>query len=244
MLIVGLTGGIATGKSTVSKTFQDKYNLTVVDADIIARQVVYPGRKAYQLIVETFGDEIPDLINKKDLSLNRPALGKAVFGDKVRLSKLNGIVHPAVKKEIILQLFKAYIGFKDVVILDVPLLYESGLSNICGLVVTVSCEKQLQIERLKIRNPELSDDDVIKRIESQMSNHERNYRADLVIDNSKSLQELQRSIDSIVTEIHPNKIFTILDLFPPFGILSAIYTFSLRFFSDIYKGPEPNVKSD
>lgn len=244
MLIVGLTGGIATGKSTVSTTLKDKYNISVIDADVIAKEVVNPGRKAYQRIIETFGDEVPDLVSESDGSLNRPALGKAVFGNKVNLSKLNSIVHPAVRKEIFWQLFKAYISFNDIVILDVPLLFEATMHRLCGLVITVSCERIKQIERLKLRNPELSEDDANKRIDSQMSNEERNYRADLVIDNSKTEKDLQDSIDSIVHEIRPGMLYTLLDYFPPFGLVSALYTFATRSFRDKYKGTKPHKKLD
>lgn len=238
MLIVGLTGGIATGKSTVSNTLKEKYNLTIVDADVIARQVVDPGTRAYGKILETFGKEVPELINS-DLSLNRAALGKAVFGNKENLKKLNSIVHPAVRREIFWQLFKAYIAFKPLVILDVPLLFESGLYKMCGLVVTVSCDRDTQIERLRTRNPELTEEDAHNRVDSQMSSEERNYRADLVIDNGKSLKDLRASIASIVREIKPWTLFTILDYFPPFGILSGLYTFTLRLVRDIYKGAPP-----
>lgn len=239
MLIVGLTGGIATGKSTVSKQLVEKHKLTVVDADLIAREVVYPGKSAYNKIVETFQKDVPDLVNPEDLSLNRAALGKAVFGNKERLAKLNAIVHPAVKWEIARQILRAYISFKELVILDVPLLYESGLHKVCGLVITVSCGKDIQIHRLLARNPELTTEDAEKRVNSQLPIEIRNYRADLVIDNSKDLASLQRSVDSIVHEIRPYRLMTILDYFPPFAILSALYTFSLKTLIEKFKGKRP-----
>ena len=165
MLIVGLTGGIATGKSTVSNSLREKHGLTVIDADSIAREVVCPGKSAYKQIVETFKD-IPNLINA-DQTLNRGELGKAVFGNKQRIGQLNGIVHPAVKTEIVWQLLVAYVSLQRMVILDVPLLFESGLNVICGVTVTVSCSLEMQIERLLARNPELSAEDGQKRIQSQ-----------------------------------------------------------------------------
>lgn len=243
MLVVGLTGGIAAGKSTVSTTLREKYKLTVVDADVIAKEVVDPGRKAYKQIVETFGPEIEGLVNPDDYSLNRALLGKAVFGNKEKLAQLNRIVHPAVKKEIIWQVLKAYVTFKSIVVLDVPLLYESGLYRVCGLVVTVSCERQVALERLVDRNPELSREDAEKRISSQMSNEERNYRADLVIDNNGVQLVLNTAIDSIVKEIRPLPFITFLDLFPLFGLLSALYTVALRSIRDKYKGTKPPKKS-
>lgn len=238
MLIVGLTGGIACGKSTVSKELRERHKLTVVDADVIAREVVYPGKPAYTKIIEHFAGIVPDLVNE-DKSLNRAALGQAVFGNKERLEILNSIVHPAVKNEIARQILLAYIKLKSMVILDVPLLYESKLHLICGLVVTISCDEDVQIERLLNRNPELTKEDAIKRISSQMSNKERNYQSDIVVENNKSFAILRTSIDSLVEEIRPNPLFTLLDLFPPFGLASAFFTFLIRRMTDRYKGTLP-----
>lgn len=244
MLIVGLTGGIGTGKSTVSRAFKEKYKLPIVDADLIAKEVVNPGKSAYSRIVEAFGNEIPNLVNPEDKSLNRAALGNVVFGNKENLRKLNSIVHPAVRREIFWQIIQAYIKCNKLVILDVPLLFEAGLNKICGTTITVSCAKELQVKRILSRNPELNEADVNKRIVSQMSNDERNYRSDLVIDNNRGIEELNKSIDSIVKEISPSIIYTLLDLFPPFGFLSALFTFIIRTITDRYKGTIPPIKKD
>lgn len=235
---MGLTGGIACGKSTVSKELRERHHLTVIDADIIAREVVNPDRPAYNKIISNFLEIVPDLINE-DRSLNRAALGQAVFGNKERLGILNSIVHPAVKNEIARQIMMAYIRLKSMVIVDVPLLYESKLHLICGLVITVSCDEDVQVERLLSRNPELTKEDALKRISSQMSNQERNYRSDIVIDNNKSLAILRTSIDSLVEEIRPNPLCTLLELFPPFGLISALFTFMIRRITDRYKGTTP-----
>lgn len=242
MLIVGLTGGIATGKSTVSKSLHEKHGLSVIDADLIAREVVNPGKSAYKQIVETFKD-VPNLVNE-DQTLNRAELGKAVFGNKERIGQLNGIVHPAVKTEMVWQLLAAYARFQRMVILDVPLLFESGINMICGVTVTVSCSLELQIDRLLARNPELSADDAQKRILSQLPNEIRNYRSDLIIDNSKDLAALESEITAVVKEVRPSLLLTILDYFPPFGLISALYTFTVRAIRDKYKGKVPPKKND
>lgn len=244
MLIVGLTGGIGTGKSTVSHYLQQKHGLQVIDADFIARQVVEPGRQAYNQIVDTFSAEVPDLVKQDDKRLNRPALGKAVFGKKDKLKKLNSIVHPAVRKAIIYQILKAYIQLQDMVVLDVPLLFESGLDKICGITLTISCPKSLQIERLRCRNPELSEQDSSRRIESQMSNDERNFKADLVINNNKNKQELERDIELVLREIRPSRIRTIVEYIPFFGILAAIITLVMRLSRDKFKGSKSYRKVD
>ncbi|CAK9441611.1 uncharacterized protein LODBEIA_P54790 [Lodderomyces beijingensis] len=238
MLIVGLTGGIACGKSTVSQELQRKYKLTVVDADLIAREVVEPGRPAYNKIVKAFKD-VPDLVNATDKSLNRATLGQVVFHDRRRLRTLNSIVHPAVKWEIAKQILRAYISLRSLVILDVPLLFESQLYLVCGLIVTVSTTPELQVERLLKRNPELTAKDAENRIGLQMPNAERNYRSDIVIDNSGTLQQLHQQIESVVYEVKPSKLWTLIDLFPPVGVLSALFTFIIRRMTEKFKGTKP-----
>lgn len=228
MLVIGLTGGIASGKSTVSNEFK-KLGLSVVDADVIAREVVEPGRRAYQQVVEAFEKDVPDLVNE-DKSLNRPALGRAVFGKKDRLAILNKIVHGAVKREIVRQLLVLYVSGHSQVILDVPLLFESGLHYICGATVTVSCPKELQLRRLLERNAELSEDDARKRIDSQLSTDERNNRADKVIDNSGTLDDLHGQVAKVVKECTPSKLWVVADLFPPFGAFNAAVTVAYRAF--------------
>ncbi|KAI5962032.1 CAB5 [Candida margitis] len=237
MLIVGLTGGIACGKSTVSHELKTKYHYTVIDADLIAREVVLPGKPAYNKIVTSFND-VHGLLHD-DGSLNRTVLGQVVFQDKKKLKTLNSIVHPAVRWEIVRQILGAYMSCKSLVILDVPLLFESQLYMICGLIVTVSTKSELQIERLLARNTELSKEDAENRIKSQMTNEERNYKSDIVIDNSGSVSGLKDTIAILAREIKPKKFWTILDLVPPIGIASALFTFLIRRITEIYKGQKP-----
>lgn len=233
MLVVGLTGGIATGKSTVSKTFKE-YNLPLIDADVIAREVVLPDRPAYKAVVENFGSAVPNLLNP-DKSLNREALGRHVFGNKDRLKILNGIIHPAVRREIFSQILRAYIKLNLVVILDVPLLFEAGLDIVCGKTITVTCERDIQIKHLLERNKELTLDDAENRINSQMSNRERCLRADIVIDNNGELPDLVSTVHSVIKEIRPGWCFYLVDLFPPFAVLSAVLTVVGRYSINQYK---------
>lgn len=242
MLIVGLTGGIATGKSTVSTRLAENHNLTIIDADLIAKEVVQPGKNAYTQIVKTFAD-VEDLIND-DKSLNRAALGSAVFGNKEKLSKLNSIVHPAVKKEIVWRILSAYFRLERLVILDVPLLFESGLDMVCGLTISVSSSDKLQIERLLNRNPELSREDAEKRISSQMPSSHRNYRADIVIENNSDVASLRKEVDHVVKAITPGLFRTVLEYFPPVGIFAAVLYFTLRQLRDRFRGYAPKQKED
>lgn len=226
MLILGLTGGIACGKSTVSNHLSAQ-GYPIVDADIIARQVVEPGKPAYKRLVEAFSTDVPQLVND-DGTLNRAELGKAVFGNPDRLKVLNGIVHGAVKKEMAWQLFLLYIRGYPLAVLDVPLLFEAKLDLICGATVTVSSAYEKQIERLKKRNPELSLEDAQKRIASQLTNDERNRRADVVIVNDTSLERLNEQVDEIVTAFRPSRLWTCLTWFPPIGITVGLVTFLYR----------------
>ncbi|KUI56219.1 Dephospho-CoA kinase CAB5 [Cytospora mali] len=186
MLIIGLTGGLATGKSTVSSILSSPpHNLPIVDADVLARKVVEPGTSGYNAIVKHFGPKTPDLLVPagpdmpeagpagKGRPLNRPALGRRVFGDSAEVrqdrARLNGIVHPAVRWEAYKALLWAYLGGHWAVVWDVPLLFEVGIDRLCGVVVVVSVrDPAVQMERLRARDPHLSAEDAESRVRSQM----------------------------------------------------------------------------
>lgn len=131
-IVIGLTGGIATGKSTVSRQLAAR-NIPVIDADILARDVVRPGTQALNKIVSTFG---PDIL-KEDGTLDRTKLGFIVFQDEEQRRKLNAIVHPAVRSAMILRILKYWLRGERVCVLDVPLLIESKIYQWVGKVVVV-----------------------------------------------------------------------------------------------------------
>lgn len=214
MLILGLTGGIATGKSTVSKRLAEKHNLTIVDADIIARQVVEPGTSSYNKIVAHFGPSTPDLL-LPDKQLNRPVLGRAVFGNEPERLFLNSVVHPAVRKEMLRQAFAAYVRGCDIVVMDIPLLFESKLDRFCSTTVVVSCDEKLEFERLIARDPHLSEEDARKRIGSQMDLATKREKANHVIDNSGSLDDLYAQIDQLVAKVRPSSVSTLASWLGP-----------------------------
>ncbi|CAN3376003.1 hypothetical protein DIURU_003222 [Diutina rugosa] len=229
MLIVGLTGGIASGKSTVSKELSSTHQIPIIDADLIARQVVEPGKPAYNKITTEFAD-VPDLLLENG-ELNRPALGRAVFGNKQRLAVLNGITHPAVRQEIFWQLIDNYVRVKPVVVLDVPLLFEAGLDKICGVTISVSTSAEVQKARLQQRNPELSESEVDKRIASQMPMAERNAKADIVIDNNGSVDQLKQTIATTIEKITPSFWWTLFMLTPfgwGWGLISQVWRAALK----------------
>ncbi|EEB12099.1 Dephospho-CoA kinase, putative [Pediculus humanus corporis] len=184
MFFVGLTGGIASGKSTVTKLFIDN-NVPVIDADTIARQVVEPGKKAWKKLKKEFGEDI----FFKDGTLNRALLGKIIFENVEKRKKLNYITHPEIIKQMIISAVKLGFQGHPFVVLDIPLLFETGeLVQLMHKIIVVSCTEKLQIERLCMRN-NLTEEEAKLRISSQMSLDEKCQRADYVIDNSSSFEE-------------------------------------------------------
>lgn len=179
----GLTGGIAAGKTTVSD-YLKKAGAVVIDADVIARTVVCPGTPGLKQIVAVFGTEI--LTSKGQLA--RQKLGNLVFADQHKLASLNRIMGPLIHAEIYRQL-KVYKEKKvKLLVLAIPLLFEGGYAKYCDSVMTISSSKTLQLQRLMNRDG-LTQQQAKERLEAQMSEKERNQRADIVIDNTKEVEE-------------------------------------------------------
>lgn len=132
---MGLTGGIACGKSTVSRLLSSKHKLAVIDADVLAREVVLPGTRAHAEIVREFGEEI--LLQDGSRQLDRKRLGDIVFSDEKRRKVLNSIVHPAVRKAMLLSVVRCWLSGESVCVLDVPLLIETNLWKLVGWVVVI-----------------------------------------------------------------------------------------------------------
>lgn len=221
MLVVGLTGGIACGKSTVSTRLKEQYKLPIVDADQIAREIVAPGQDAYKKIVNHFQQKIPDLL-QSDGKLNRQALGKWVFSNRDDLKVLNSITHPAIRYEIFRQILKYYLKGYKMCVLDIPLLFESKLDTFCGITISVICNEETQLQRLRKRNPELSIEDARNRIASQMPMSDRIKLSDFVIENNDSIATLNAQLQGIISQINPGFLRTTLEYFPPFGTVSAL----------------------
>lgn len=220
MLIVGLTGGIACGKSTVSRRLKEVHKIPIVDADQIAKDIVEPGQNAYNKIVEYFHEKIPELL-LSDGHLNRAALGKWVFSHRDDLKVLNGITHPTVRYTMCKQVIEYYLKGYSACVLDVPLLFESGLDQFCGITISIICDAELQLERLQVRNPELSIDDARNRIKSQLPMELRKKKSDYVINNDGTIENLYDQVDQLVKNVKPSVLRTLMEYFPPFGCLSA-----------------------
>ena len=163
MRIVGLTGGIASGKSTVTAQLQS-HNIPVVDCDLIAREVVAPGTPVLTQIKSTFGNQVI-LPNG---SLNRAALGNIIFNDKAQNAKLGKIMGSAIHKQIVWQVVRAFFGGAPLVVIDAPTLFETkSLISMCGEIIVVAVDKDVQLKRLMARD-QSSEQEAMSRINSQL----------------------------------------------------------------------------
>jgi dephospho-CoA kinase len=189
MLLVGLTGGIASGKSTVSAMLAER-GAQVIDADHIARQVVLPGSRAWCRIRDHFG---PGVLHP-DGQLDRQALADIVFADQAKLTVLNEITHPEIFARIADRL-EAHHDQDVVVVLDAALLIEAGLAEGVDVVLVVHSPREIQVERLTARG--MGERDAGSRIAAQLAPEKRLARADIVIDNSGTLEDLGRRVDEV-----------------------------------------------
>lgn len=193
MLRVGLTGGIGAGKSEVSRRLA-AYGAVLIDADAIARQVVAPGSDGLAAVVAAFGE---DLL-RPDGSLDREGLAKLVFADKDQLARLNAITHPLVGQRMAAAERTA--GPDAIVVHDVPLIAENDLKSRYDLVVVVDAPGHVQLERL-MKHRQMSKEQAEARMSAQASREQRLAIADLVVDNSSSLAELDRQVGDLWAEL-------------------------------------------
>ncbi|KAL4864511.1 hypothetical protein BDV12DRAFT_176053 [Aspergillus spectabilis] len=260
MLIIGLTGSIATGKSTVSSLLSSPpYSLPIIDADHLARKVVEPGTPGYNAIVSYFGPSTPDLLlppnpsssqkdskNNAPRGLNRPALGRRVFGTSEERKRdrmiLNRIVHPAVRWEVYKALVYYYLHGYWAVVLDVPLLFESGMDLICGTVVVVGVtDPKVQMARLRARDAHLSEEDAENRVLSQGDVKGKVEKAEfrgvesargVIVWNDGDREELEREVRTALGKIQatsPRWWAWCLLLAPPLGVGVAAWNLAVNY---------------
>jgi dephospho-CoA kinase len=251
MLLIGLTGSIATGKSTVSNLLSSPpYSLPIIDADKLARKVVEPGTSGYRKIISYFSSTTPDLLlpasecggengpSSKGRPLNRPALGRRVFGDNEQRRKdravLNGIVHPAVRREMYRMLLHYYLRGYWAVVLDVPLLFESALDRLCGTVLVVAIsDAAVQMKRLRQRDPHLSAEDAENRVKSQGDVKIRAKRAEArgkgrgyALWNDGEKEDLKKEVERVMGQVRrgsPKWWAWLLLLCPPAAVWMAVW---------------------
>lgn len=194
-LIIGLTGSIASGKSTISTMFRN-IDIPVIDADLIARQVVEPGKPAYKKIVETFGNGI--ILSNGEI--DRKQLGQIVFSNEGRRKQLNEIVHPAIREEMLEQKTSLLNqGVHKAIVLDIPLLFESNLTGLVDKILVVYVDEETQLKRLMDRDKS-TEEEAMKRINSQVPVKQKADLADAIIDNSGTIKESNKQFMHLLSK--------------------------------------------
>jgi dephospho-CoA kinase len=196
MIVVGLTGGVATGKSTVAKMFKQR-GAVVIDADQLARDVVKPGMAAWRVIVTLFGTTVLN----QDRSLDRQALGSIVFHNPKKRRQLERIIHPRVAREqqrLVRRIAKG--KPRAVVIYEVPLLFEAGVDKRVDKIIVVTADRETQIARMKKRN-HLSRTEAIRRIRSQMPLAKKIQQADHVLNGTLPLPSLRKQVGQLLMSL-------------------------------------------
>jgi len=189
--VIGITGGIAGGKTAVSDMLAKKGE-QIIDADIISREVIEPGTKGEKLLKEAF----PEAFDGG--SLDRGRLREIVFADEKKLQKLDEITHPLIREEIEKRIAETD---REQVYLVVPLMFESGFDALCDYIVTVVSDEDKRIKRLKARNNSITDELAERIVHSQVSECERVTRADGVIVNNDSRERLEERVNEFYEEI-------------------------------------------
>jgi len=195
-IMIGLTGGIGSGKSTVAAILAD-HGAVVIDADRVAHEVYMPGEEGHDRIVERFGEEVL----AADGTVDRPRLGSIVFDDKEALEDLNAIIHPLVRQEVAKRLLAASESDPEaVVVVEAALMTETGWTGGSGVVWTVIADPDVVIDRLvELRG--MDPTDVMLRIKAQASNDERRKFATTVIVNDGSLEQLEEVVAKLWVDI-------------------------------------------
>ena len=190
MKLIGLTGGAGSGKSTVAQMLRD-LGAVVLDADVAAHAVYEPGSLGFDLVEGEFG---ADYI--RDGKVDRARLGELVFRDAEARARLNAIVHPLVREWMAAETANALIHGADVVVQDVPLLFENGLENLYSDVLLVHVPPVVQIERL-VHARGLDEDRARAMVAAQMPIDDKRVKARFVIDNSGSVEETRRQVEDV-----------------------------------------------
>ena len=189
--VVGITGGIASGKSAVSGILEKK-GAYIIDADVVAREVAEPGGKCAAMLAEAFPEAFPEGV------LDRRKLREEAFSDKQKLQKLNSITHPMIKAELARRIDGCA---ESVAFLVVPLMFETGCNSLCDYIVNVVSDEETRINRLKTRNNNITEELAREIMRSQLSENERVTRADEVIVNNDSLEKLEAKVNEFYSKI-------------------------------------------
>jgi len=194
-IILGLTGGLGSGKTYVAKIFR-LYAAQVIDADNIAHSIIRPGKKTYKRVVKSFGRQILN----KDKTINRSCLARIIFNDKKLLFKLNRIMHPEIIRIIKTKIKTAS---KQIIIIDAPLLIEAGLKKMVDKIIVVAATRENQINRL-LKRRQFNRADIARRINAQISLAKKVRMADFVIDNNGSKENTRKQVGIIRRKLWKN----------------------------------------
>ncbi|RVU70567.1 MULTISPECIES: dephospho-CoA kinase [Lactobacillus] len=194
-LVLGLTGGIATGKSTADKFFQKK-QIPIIDCDLLAHQLMEPGEVLWQEIKDVFG---PAYL-KADHSIDRKKLGQLVFNNPQELARLNQLTHKWIYRKIQERIAAAKKAQVPLIVVDAPTLYESGGQEYCDQVLVIALPAELQLKRLMARN-NLSQDQALARINSQMPLTKKIAQANYVVFNTGTIEELKSKLEEVLLKI-------------------------------------------
>jgi len=195
VLVVGLTGNIASGKSTVARLLSER-GATIIDADVLARRTVDPGTPAHTAIVARWGNRVLS----PDGTIDREALRRIVFGTPEELEALNDIVHPNVRTMRDELIEQARGRGDQIVVCDIPLLFERGLADDFDRIVLVDAPRELRLERL-VRERKLPHADAMEMIAAQMPSELKRARANYIIDNTSTLQALSQQVEDVWTAL-------------------------------------------
>ena len=198
MRVIGLTGGIACGKSTVSHQLSEEYGAMILDADVVAYQLAEPGNMLWSAFIGRYGKE---RVSRCDGTLNRSAVAEIVFQNPEEKRWMDTTAHPMIRQRLLDELDYCKAQGKQVVVLDVPLLFEVGWETLPTEVWVVYVKAEIQLRRLMERNG-ISEEMARARIAAQMSLEEKKKRADVVIDNSGSREETMMQVREAFTHLH------------------------------------------
>ena len=199
MKVIGITGTSGSGKSTISEIFKKYDNVKVIDADQVARNLSMPGTKYYNAIKSSFGEEIFLL----DGTINRKVLANKIYTDENAKNKLNSLTFKYVVDEIIFQIQHINDANIDIVVIDAPLLFESGLNKICNIVVAMISDKQLKIKRICLRD-KIDVETAKNRLKIQNEDFYYTEKSDFVIDNSENCN-LENEVKNILLILEEKK---------------------------------------
>lgn len=193
-MIIGLTGSIASGKSTIASMLR-AHGLPIVDADVVARQVVEPGSETLEKIAQEFGTDVI----AADGTMDRAKVGAVIFHDESKRAVLNSIIHPAIRAEMLRQRDEHIANGAAHVVMDIPLLFESKLQHFVEKILVVSVREDVQLARLMARNG-FTEDEARARIATQIPVAEKEQGADAVVYNNGTIEQSATQLDTILRE--------------------------------------------